>query len=144
MKHFFLVIRPNIPKTDNLREEISTQSEKQGEYQAQSQILQRSFLHLKYPCLVLEEVDKGVVWYLTYKHMCVCLSPLQGTQDSENSPSKITQAWPSKRFCSLTSVLRNREKMGRTGMVGRKLLHFRGRDKVFIYNFQLCAWREVK
>lgn len=45
-----------------------------GEHQAQSQILQRSFLHLKYPCLVSEEADKGLDWYLTYKHMCVFVS----------------------------------------------------------------------
>lgn len=50
------------------------QAEEKGEHQAQSQILQRSFLHLKYPCLVSEEADKGLVWYLTYKHMCVFVS----------------------------------------------------------------------
>lgn len=53
---------------------INLGKEEKGEHQAQSQILQRSFLHLKYPCLVSEEADKGLVWYLTYKHMCVFVS----------------------------------------------------------------------
>lgn len=80
------------------------------------------------------------MWHSRYKHMCVCVCPLQSAPNFEDSPSrKHRPALQSQRTSfihRLATELRNGEEMGRTGWVGSKLSAFSGEDTIFIYSIQ--------
>lgn len=75
-----------------------------------------------------------------YMCVCVCVHPLQGAPNFEDSPPENTglalQTQRTSSIHHLATVLRNGKEMGTTEWVGSKLSASRGEDTIFIYSIQ--------